>query len=406
MHAMTEAEIASEIIRLIPSWYQAKCGPHRYLLRIGDHEEPFYHHRNLSPILERFLARLHLATKDVDSQRIHVSPGLLDILLESLAIEWLTIHSPTTDWARIIDYLEQVSRRTHETEPVSLNLVIQAGKGTGNITQPNVQKFLDRLASSPFSFLAVDHSLHLIEYGAVEWSQIREADSPKFYPLFLHPIHSILAPGELCVHLTPQGDLILLDRNGLLAARCRREWKLFDTPNFTDSLAYCLGSAVVVANLLEVIFDLSFRRRGALLIYDPKHEIRGHILNRESVIFSGWRTDLSVETGVESGQAVIAPSLRDLAIGRDSETLRRKIRLIELANVDGALVFDDDQLLAAGAIIESHPNAGDQLGARATAARSAYLWGACPVNVSSDGDVTVYFKSKGDGEECDAVIQF
>jgi len=29
-----------------------------------------------------------------------------------------------------------------------------------------------------------------------------------------------------------------------------------------------------------------------------------------------------------------------------------------------------------------------------------------PVNVSSDGDVTVYFKSKGDGEECDAVIQF
>ena len=41
-----------------------------------------------------------------------------------------------------------------------------------------------------------------------------------------------------------------------------------------------------------------------------------------------------------------------------------------------------------------------------TAARSAYLWGACPVNVSSDGDVTVYFKSRGDGEECDAVMQF
>jgi DNA integrity scanning protein DisA with diadenylate cyclase activity len=143
-----------------------------------------------------------------------------------------------------------------------------------------------------------------------------------------------------------------------------------------------------------------------LLIYDPKHEIRSHILNRESIVFSGWRTDVSVETGVESGQAVIAPSLRDLAIGRDVETLRRKIRLIELANVDGAIVFDDDQLLAAGAIIESHPNAGDQLGARTTAARSAYLWGACPVNVSSDGDVTVYFNSKGDGEECDAVIQF
>jgi hypothetical protein len=403
---MTEAEIAAEIIRLVPSWYQAECGPQRYLLRIGDHEEPFYHYHNLTPNLERFLALLHTTTADAELQRIHTSPGLLDILLESLAVEWLQIHSPTTDWARIIGYLEQVSRRTHETEPVSLNLVIQAGKGMGDITQPNVQKFLDRLASSLFSFLAVDQSLHLIEYGAVEWSQIRDADSPKFYPEFLHPIHSILKPGELCVHLTPQGDLILMDRNGLLAARRSRKWKLYDTPTFTDSLAYCLGSAAVAANLLEVIFDLSFRRRGALLIYDPRHQIPGHILNRESIVFSGWRTDVSLEEGAESGQAVIAPSLQDLAIGKDVEVRRTKRRLIELANVDGALVFDDDQLLAAGALIEPHPNAGDQLGARTTAARSAYLWGTCPVNVSSDGDVTVYFKSRGNGAECDAVMQF
>jgi len=287
-----------------------------------------------------------------------------------------------------------------------LNLVIQAGKGMGDVTQPNVQKFLDRLGSSLFSFLAVDHNLHLIEYGAVEWSQIRNADSPQFYPEFLHPIHSILALGELCAHLTLQGDLILMDRNGLLAARRRRKWKLYDTPTFTDSLAYCLGSAAVVANLLEIILDLSFRRRGALLIYDPKHQIHSHILNRESIVFPGWRTDVSVEAVADSGQAVIAPSLRDLAIGRNVELLKRKWRLIELANVDGALVFDDDRILAAGAIIEPHPSAGDQLGARKTAACSAYLWGVSPVNVSSDGDVTVYFKSRGHGEECDAVMQF
>lgn len=403
---MVAREIASEIISLVPSWYQAQCGPNRYLLRIGDHEEPFYHHRGFTPSLERFLELVYTTTEDVDRQRIHAAPGLLDILLEGLAIEWLKIHSPTTDWIRIIDYLEQVSRRTHETEPVSLNLVIQDGKGAGDITQPSVQKFLDRLASSLFSFLAVDRSLRLIEYGAVEWSQIRDVDSPKFYPEFLHPIHGILAPDELCVHLTPQGDLILMDRNGLLAARRKRKWKLYDTPAFTDSLVHCLGNAAVVANLLEVILDLSFRRRGALLIYDPRHEIRGHILNRESIVFSGWRTDLGLESGTESGQAVIAPTLRDLAIGKSVEALRRKRRLIELANVDGALIFDDDQLLAAGAIIESHPSARNQYGTRTMAAQSGYLWGASPVNISSDGEVAVYFKSRGDGEECDAVMQF
>ena len=115
--AMIRAEIASEIIRLVPSWYQAKCGPQRYLLKIADHEEPFFHHSTLSPSLETFLAKLHLAMKDVDPQRLHVSPGLLDILLESLAVEWLRIHSPTTDWTRLIDYLEQVSRRTTRQNP-------------------------------------------------------------------------------------------------------------------------------------------------------------------------------------------------------------------------------------------------------------------------------------------------
>ncbi len=287
-----------------------------------------------------------------------------------------------------------------------MNLVIQAGKGAGDVTQANVQKFFDRLASSLFSFLAMDHNLCLIDYGVVEWLQLRDADSPKFYPEFLHPIHCVLATDELCVHLTPQGDLILMNRDGLLAARRRRKWKLYDGPTFTDSLAYCLGSTMVAANLLEVIFDLSFRRRGALLIYDPNHQIHGHILNWESILVSQWQTDATLEATMDFGQAVIAPSLRDLAVGKSAGALRKKRRLIELANVDGALVFDDDRLLAAGAILESHPNAGGQFGERATAAQSAYLWGARAVNISADGDVTVHFTSRGDGEQCDAVMQF
>ena len=39
-----------------------------------------------------------------------------------------------------------------------------------------------------------------------------------------------------------------------------------------------------------------------------------------------------------------------------------------------------------------HPTQG-QVGARSTAALSAYYWDGHPIKVSSDGDVTVYFKS-------------
>jgi hypothetical protein len=106
------------------------------------------------------------------------------------------------------------------------------------------------------------------------------------------------------------------------------------------------------------------------------------------------------------GQALIQDSIEDIAIGKKGGSVRKRRQLIELACIDGAIVFDDQRLLAVGALIKSHPEVGSHLGARITAARSAYLWGAHPVAVSSDGDVTVPFRSVGAGHECDAVMNF
>ena len=128
------------------------------------------------------------------------------------------------------------------------------------------------------------------------------------------------------------------------------------------------------ANLFEVVLDLSMRRFGTLFVYDPEHRIRERILNPESIIFAGWKPDANAESC--SGQSLIGPSIENIAIGKGLGSLKSKRRLIELACVDGAVVFDDNHLLAVGALIRSHPSVGNQLGARTTAARSAYLWGA------------------------------
>ena len=62
-----------------------------------------------------------------------------------------------------------------------------------------------------------------------------------------------------------------MSKAGLLATRRNRKWKIYDVRTFKNSLAYCLGSHYVGANLFEVVFDLSFRRQGSLLIYDPEY---------------------------------------------------------------------------------------------------------------------------------------
>ncbi|MEI8373625.1 MAG: hypothetical protein WCJ35_12430 [Planctomycetota bacterium] len=423
--AMTEAEIGREIIRLVPHWYEAQYGPEQYTIPVGSHTARFCNHCRLTPNLRTFLSRICARTKTLPLEHFVNLPGLIDVLLESFAIEWLRMHSPTTDWGRFIKYLESLARRTHENQPVALNLIIRQGQGLGDITRPRIQKFFDRLASSAFSYLAVDSDLRLIEYGEVEWSQVKAARSYKFHPEFLHPIHSVMDETDLSAHLTVGGDLIIMSKAGLLATRRNRKWKIYDVRTFKNSLAYCLGSHYVGANLFEVVFDLSFRRQGSLLVYDPDHLVTDHILNTESIIGGDHlqktqdstgalrRTAVAGTTGgpetscpPETGQSMIVDSITDTSIGRRAGSLRRKRRLIEMSGVDGAVVFDNDNLLAVGALIRSHPNVGNHLGARVTAARSAYLWGGRPIKVSSDGDVAIYFKSRNGDNECDAAMNF
>ena len=406
LRIVTEAEIGREIIRLVPHWYEAEFGPEKYVIPVGEQEIPFFNHCKLTPSLQTFLGRISTRARELPLEYFTSFPGLIDVLLESFAIEWLGLHSSTIDWVRLIKYLETVARRTYENQPVALNLIIRPGCGIGDISQAYLQKFFDRLASSSFSYLAVDSELRLMEYGEVEWAQIKNAASYKFHPEFLHPIHSIMEEGDFSAHLTPQSDLILTNKAGLLAARRKRRWKIYDVRTFKNSLAYCLGNYHVGANLFEVVFDLSFRRQGSLLIYDPMHQMRDHILNTESIIASDWASNGRAHFGRVSGQDLIARSTGDIAIGKKAGSLRRKRRLIEMACVDGAMIFDDSRILAVGAIVESHPGVGNQLGARTTAARSAYLWGAHPITVSSDGDVVVHFKSRNGDNECDAMMQF
>ena len=401
-----ETEIGQEIVKLVPHWYEAECGPEKYSIPIGEQNISFHNHCRLTPNLAAFLARITARTRELPLKYFIQLPSLIDVLLESFAVDWLRIHSPTTDWTKLINYLEAVARRTSENQPVALNLIVKKGLGRGDITHVSYQKFFDRLASSSFTYLAVDSDLRLIEYGEVEWAQVQNVTSYKFHPEFLHPIHSVMGPDDVSAHLTVQGDLIIMNRAGLLAARRKRKWKIYDVRTFKNSLSYCLGNYCVGANLFEVVFDLSFRRQGALLVYDPEHHTLDHILNTESLLCSEWSPEEPALGETECGQVLIGPSVDDVAIGKRMGALKRKRRLIEMGCVDGAVIFDDHHLLAVGAIIDPHPSVGNQLGARTTAARSSYLWGAHPIKVSSDGDVTIYFKSRSGEQSCDAMMHF
>ena len=292
MRAVTEAEIGREIIRLVPHWYEAECGPAEY-----SHAHRQLHRAVLQPrqALRRTSAQLWQLIRErlgeLQLDRFAEYAGATDVLMESFATQWLRLQSHEPDWVKLVKYLETVSRRTSENLPVALTLLIRPGSGVADITQPHLQKFFDRLAASPmtFTYLAVDADLRLMHYGSVDWSQVNSSTTSKFYPEFLHPIHSVMDAADIVAHLTPHGDLVIMNKAGVLATKRKKKWRLYDARSFTGSLAQCLGSREVAANLIEMIFDLSFKRQGALFIYDPEHRILERIFNPECIMAPSGR---------------------------------------------------------------------------------------------------------------------
>ena len=93
LRAVTEAEIGREIIRLVPHWYEADCGPERYSVPVGEHVAHFCNHRKLTPILSAFLTRICARTRELPLEYFVNFPSLIDVFLESFAIDWLRMHS-------------------------------------------------------------------------------------------------------------------------------------------------------------------------------------------------------------------------------------------------------------------------------------------------------------------------
>jgi hypothetical protein len=408
LRAGTENEIAREIIHLVPQWYEADCGPAEYSISIGRQSSTFYNHARLPLRLRKLLATISERVAGLELDRFTEYAGATDVLMESFATEWLRMQAREPDWVKLIKYLETVSRRTSENLPVALTLVIRQGRGAADITQPHLQKFFDRLAASPYTFtyLTVDPDLRLMHYGSVEWSHVNDSHACKFYPEFLHPIHSVMEENDIVAHLTPHGDLVILNRVGILATKRKKKWRIYDAPSFTAGLTYSLGNRDVAANLLEVVFDLSFKRQGALFVYDPDRTVLERVLNPESLVRRPPADVVAPRTKFIPGQTLIYDSIKGIAIGKRAGSVKKKRQLIEMACIDGAIVFDDDNLLAIGALIRSHPDVGSHLGARITAAKSAYLWGGRPVAVSADGEVTLFFQSRSEHDVCDASMSF
>lgn len=406
---MDEITAIKTVIDMVPNWYSATYGPNRQKITVGEQTQYFFSHRPLTKRLrtlleafERDLPALLSVARDL--------PHLLAVeyIQEHFAKLWVSIDAPDIRWGQLFNYMKGIGERTYENERVTFNLLISNGSGRGDITDENIQKILDPLATSMQVFIRINSTLELVDYEEIPWASITDTERYKFYPEFLRPIACKLNQDEYSVHLINRGDLIILGHDGLVAAKRKARWKVYDGATFKNSIVDAISNTVagnrggdywVGANLFEILFDLSFKRHGALLVYDPNLQVIEHIVNKGSII-------MGEDARPDDAHRILMDSVQNIPMGNREQSNRKKRLFLELTSLDGAIVFTPAKILAFGAMIETHNKAMYETGARSTAARSAYYWGGCPIKISADGEISIYFTSRWGGLSCEAKLEF
>jgi hypothetical protein len=385
---MNQKIVMETAVGVVPQWYLSEYAKNTYELIVGKSVFKFRSHSALTPklgLLREFIQR-HLtewSAKLPDSP----TPRLLQQLEEDITVRWLEISNPTVNWNKFIAYIEHVRFRTYENTRVMTNLIIGSGQGTHSLADEHIQKIIDPLSSSMQVYFRVDQNLRFLDYQEILLKDVTESSEYRFIPEFLEPFASILQPGEFSMHLHRHGDFFIMDSSGLLAANRKGHWHLYDAPAVKSSVCDVLGNPTLGSSLFELMFNLSYRRHGALLVYDPKHLVIEQVVNSESIIGGD-------SPSPDAARAMISPVIRDIRLGRTDRLVSKKNLFLEIAGLDGAVIFDDQELLAIGAMIKPHPKLGSYLGARTIAAQSAHQYGGIPIKISADGEIQILFESR------------
>ena len=180
---------------------------------------------------------------------------------------------------------------------------------------------------------------------------------------------------------------------GIIVNKRKGNWYIYEPNDVWKTIKQKSPSNKIGENILELLLDLSYKRHGALIIFCEDCNLSECVVDKSSIIEC-----------IESSHLhkLLAPKIKEICITCPDVKDISKPLILELASIDGAIIFDKDtgNIKAFGAMIISHKDVSEK-GARSMAAMSAVKNNMIPFKVSSDGDITIYhehFDTSGQSE--------
>lgn len=218
----------------------------------------------------------------------------------------------------------------------------------------------------------------------------RDLRGKHFYPDWAEPIARASRDGRCGIALSQQGDILVFDEGTLRFTFRLGQWQYWNHPNLVKLLhdraaAQRVSSNIlgrVVGTIYRAALDVSFRRSGGLFVI---------LHNRKSLRRIVRQGDAIGDSRRGAADQQFDPILANHPIW----SLARSV-VVELASLDGAVVLDNSgRIKACGAVLS--PKRAGRLraveGSRTKVAIGASHYGLA-LKVSSDGDITVYYKGR------------
>ena len=294
----------------------------------------------------------------------------------------------------LVDFLRQLSEQSYENKSLSFGVLID--KDEEGTLKNNKRKVFPRdyLAEKKFrAFTDGYRSAYLLDrFGAVKGLVDLEENASQgvkgkhYYPQWSENMALSSLKNVIGFSLTRQGDILYFDKGSLRFTRRFGKWQYWNHSYMMDILENkaraqhvkqeVLGK--VVTKLYKYAMDISFRHSGGLFVLLRNANTIHQVVRERDALNDTKRSLLNTE---------FERFLQDKTIlGLDRNVI------LELASIDGALVFSNHgKLLAYGAVLEpkKRKHVQKEEGSRSKAAVGASHFGLS-LKISSDGAISLY----------------
>jgi len=305
--------------------------------------------------------------------------------------EWLSISTKNEGiaWATIVQAIDELCVHNNENNGKTFNIVVKKAD-TSNISLHDFLKKYKKLTLSDSVYFSINTNMNIIEFNMIEGSY-KHQNNRSLLAEKLESFIQITRKQDVyfSIHVLDNGDIVIANKKGIVAAKRDNQWRIYILKALKDFYKerfvtlYDKKYSIFGQQILHIAMKLSYRRKGAILIFDSK----------ESTVFGKTYS----KNFNQERQKILDELLGNLFVKTKTGSVKinKEDVFMDIASQDGAMICSETKMIASNTFLIGDDNGTIEVqGARELAANIAFRSNeekTIIIKISEDGKMKVFF---------------